>query len=98
MKKKILAAIAAGLICVSAAGCRNITYQEAVNKTSENNNDFCGGYFTELVKWKDDSVKNYYIVYANDTRVKYFIRDGGYQFGITPLYNIDGTLQIYNGE
>lgn len=29
MKKKILAAIAAGLICVSASGC-GTTYQEAI--------------------------------------------------------------------
>lgn len=38
---------------------------------------------------------NYYIVYAKDTKVKYFIERTGYQFGITPLYNADGTLQIY---
>lgn len=31
MKKKILAAIAAGLICVSASGC-GTTYQEAMDK------------------------------------------------------------------
>ena len=98
MKKKILAAIVAGLICVSAAGCGNVTYQEAINKTAENNKNFCGGYFTELVNWKDNNGRKYYIVYANDTKVKYFIRDGGYQFGITSLYNADGTLQVYDGE
>ena len=40
-------------------------------------------------------VNSYYIVYANDTKVKYFVKWTGYQFGITPLYNADGTLQIY---
>ena len=30
--------------------------------------------------------------------VKYFIYTNGYHFGITPLYNADGTLQVYDGE
>ena len=47
MKKKILAAIAAGLICVSAIGC-GTTYQEAVNKSEKGN--FGNGYFTEIKK------------------------------------------------
>lgn len=34
-------------------------------------------------------------MYANDTKVKYFVRQYGYEFGISPLYNADGTLQIY---
>lgn len=41
---------------------------------------------------------NYTIVYANDTKVKYFICSGYNQYGITPLYNADGTLQVYDGE
>lgn len=35
MKKKILAAIAAGLICVSASGC-GTTYQEAISANTAN--------------------------------------------------------------
>ena len=97
MKKKILAVIAAGLICVSVAGCEDITYQEAINKSTENNNDACNGYFTVLVKWAGDD-GGYRIIYANDTNVKYFIYDCGYRSGITPLYNADGTLQVYDGE
>ncbi len=38
----------------------------------------------------------YYIVYDKETKVKYYIR--GYGGGITPLYNADGTLQLYEGE
>lgn len=34
-------------------------------------------------------------VYANDTKVMYFIIYGDYGGGITPLYNADGTLQVY---
>lgn len=53
--------------------------------------DFGNGYFTVITEWD-----GYQIVYANDTKVKYLIFDSGmYRFGITPLYNADGTLQIY---
>ena len=97
MKKKILATIAAGLICVSVTGCGNITYQEAVNNTTESSDGYCGDYFTVLVKWAVDG-GTYRIVYAKDTKVKYFMYACGYHFGITPLYNTNGTLQIYDGE
>lgn len=96
MKKKILAMIAAGLICVLATGCKT-TYQEAINSTTKNSNGYCGDYFTVLVRWTAYS-GSYRIVYANDTNVKYFIYTNGYHFGITPLYNADGTLQVYDGE
>ena len=39
-----------------------------------------------------------YMVYAKDTHVKYMIVIGHYRAAITPLYNADGTLQIYEGE
>lgn len=94
MKKKILATIAAGLICVSAIGC-GTTYQEATNIPEKGN--FGNGYFTELAKW-NDGVLTFKIVYDNDTKVKYFIMNGNHTSGITPLYNADGTLQVYDGE
>ena len=41
----------------------------------------------------------YRTVYANDTQVKYLISEASYgSHAITPLYNADGTLQIYDGE
>ena len=93
MKKKILAAIAAGVICMSAAGCGK-SYQEAINNNTVNKTTVVDGYFTEIVKWGGI----YRIVYANDTKVKYLIIESYYKFGITPLYNADGTLQVYDGE
>lgn len=41
---------------------------------------------------------DYCIVYANDTKVKYLIGYYTNMFGITPLFNADGSLQIYNEE
>lgn len=94
MKKKILATIAAGLICMLAVGCGK-SYQEAISANTANGATRSNGYFTEIVKWDNGS---YTIVYANDTKVKYFIYSGYNQYGITPLYNADGTLQVYDGE
>lgn len=54
----------------------------------------CGNYFTTITEW-DDTTAYYKIAYAKDTKVKYLIIVSGYKFGITPLYNADGTLQVY---
>lgn len=97
MKKKILVIIMAAMMVatmVSIIGCTS--YQESVD-ISQENDLFCNGYFTAINKWNDWH-SNYYIVYANDTKVKYFITYNGNKFGITPLYNADGTLQVYDGE
>ena len=64
---------------------------------SQENDLFCNGYFTAINKWRDWNSR-YCIVYANDTKVKYFIAYSAKKFGITPLYNADGTLQVYDGE
>ncbi|MBQ4530160.1 MAG: hypothetical protein IJA36_06060 [Lachnospiraceae bacterium] len=73
-------------------GCGPSTYQESIS--TNNQKDYGNGYFTTVTEWSDE-YSQYYIVYANDTNVKYLIIEGRYQYGITPLYNADGTLQIY---
>ena len=48
-----------------------------------------------LNEWKDGDTA-YRIIYMKDTKVKYIVvDDGGSQVTITPLYNADGTLQVY---
>lgn len=89
MKKLISVALAVVMVvCLTAFGT---TYQEmtgrtenGTSKTSENE------YFTVITEWN-----GYRIVYANDTKVKYIIGHMRYSYGIFPLYNADGTLQIY---
>ena len=91
--KKILALL---LICViltfSLVGCGE-SYQEAI---TPDKNSVGLGYFTTVKHWGGGIYRDYYIIYANDTKVMYFATDGGQSFGITPLYNTDGTLQIYS--
>ena len=93
MKKQILIAALSVVMVVCLTGC-GTTYQEATGQTESNSSDdFGNGYFAVIAEWS-----GYKIVYAKDTKVKYLIgyRDYPYsQFGITPLYNADGTLQIY---
>lgn len=91
MRKKILAVAVAGMIGLSAAGCTS--YQQAANMPDKGTS-FGGGYFTLLTEWSDDG-RRCCVVYANDARVKYLIITGDTRSGITPLYNADGTLQIY---
>lgn len=95
MKKKLITLLIACLIVFSLIGC-GTSYQESMKQdgcyTTEK------GYFTTVKRWGGGIDHNYSIIYANDTRVMYLVVSSGYQFGITPLYNTDGTLQIYNGE
>lgn len=94
MKKKLLGIVLCVMLSISCVGCGK-SYQEA--KNTEYNEDYGGGYFTLLTTWNSGET-NYCIVYANDTNVKYLICINGYKYGITPLYNSDGTLQIYDGK
>lgn len=91
MKKRILSVALAVVMVVCLVGC-GTTYQEATGQAESNvSGDFGNGYFTVIAEWS-----GYKIVYAKDTKVKYLIINRSqYMSGITPLYNADGTLQIY---
>ena len=39
-----------------------------------------------------------HIVYDYDTKVMYYIWDGYNKIGISPIYNADGSVMIYEGE
>lgn len=95
MKKRLILLLTTLLLLFNVTGCGK-TYAEAIGETTGTSTG--GGYFTEIVKWRDEEGQAYQIVYANDTHVKYLISNSGYQYGITPLYNADGSLQIYEGE
>ena len=93
MKKRILSVALAVMMAVCLTGC-GTTSQEATGRAeTAKEESIGGGYFTVITSWGD--ANSFYIVYAKDTKVKYFVKWTGYQFGITPLYNADGTLQIY---
>lgn len=82
------------LLLLLSTGC-GTTYQEAIDTNT--NSDYANGYFTVVTEW-NDSGNVYRIVYANDTKVKYLIFTGGNRYAMTPLYNTDGTLQVYEED
>lgn len=75
-------------VCLLLTGCAT-GYEDAEEISKKEG----GGYFTTIKSWD-----RYQIVYANDTKVKYLIWDAANRGSITPLYNSDGSLQIYEGE
>lgn len=79
-------------VCLSLTGC-GTSYKDAEDTLETTG----GGYFTSIKEW-DGEEGVYKIVYANDTKVKYLICRSGYKGSITPLYNADGSLQIYEEE
>ena len=93
----LIIVIRAGLIIIKVMSDEKIpsTYTEdGTQLPATSDKDFCGGYFERINRWTDIE-GTYYIVYAKDTKVKYFVYKSGYRLSITPLYNADGTLQIY---
>lgn len=90
MKKAFIITIILLLIVIIHTGCTNRSYDNAETKKES----YAGGYFTEIKEWDDD----WYIVYANDTKVMYIIHSEYRSYGIAPLYNSDGSLQVYTGE
>lgn len=94
MNRKILAFLMCVILIIICSGCNsNITDKEAQNIQPEEKT-FAVGYFTVLKEWYEGRI-GYKIVYANDTKVKYFVIFSEKKADITPLYNADGTLQIY---
>lgn len=93
MKKKIALILILCLITAILCGC-STSYENASTLTDK---DF-GDYFSVLKEWYDSYMGDCKILYAEDTHVMYFYFDDNYTSGITPLYNADGTLQIYEGE
>lgn len=47
--------------------------------------------------YNDDSLGTE-VLYDKNTKVMYFAKWDYYQFGITPIYNADETVKLYNEE
>lgn len=96
MKKRIITILLAIAVTTTLlTGCgTSETYSDTEYLTQTTYESCAEGYFTVIKEWGEFS--KYKIVYANDTKVMYFLSESStYRFGITPLYNSDGTLQIY---
>lgn len=90
MKKGLLTLILG--IALVTTGCVEGT-DNSSQATKES--DYSEDIFVLEKEWVDSSLNNCSIVYDKDTKVKYFVVSNLYRFGITPLYNADGTLQLH---
>ena len=97
MKKKIIMGLSILTLALSTTvftGCADDSYSKKQDLTQSTHKGFADGYFTTVKEWEDKFDK-YKIVYANDTKVMCLICSSNNLFDITPLYNSDGTLQVY---
>ena len=69
--------------------------EEVVEETEQTN--IGGQCFITENKWYEGA-STYRVVYAIDTKVKYLVITGRYGSSVTPLYNADGTLQVFTEE
>ena len=90
MKKKILAAVLGLTLCFGMTGCTKGDIEPESN--------ILGNKYIDLVTIYKDDNHNTKVLYDKNTKVMYFVIWSGYQFGITPIYNSDGTVKLYDGE
>lgn len=83
MKKRLLTVALAVVMAVCLAGCE----QEVQDKSDKDSQSM----FVCV-----ETTTNWKVVYHKDTKVMYAVSNRRYSRGVfTPLYNEDGTLQIY---
>lgn len=87
MKKVLIAVLIVviiALLVIIPAGCKE--------QQEEFNSDFT----LVIVKYSPTPTTRYvYLCYDKETKVMYILSEPGV---LTPLYNADGTLRLYDGE
>ena len=89
MKKKILAVVLGLTLCLGMTGC--------TKGDIEPDSSILGNKYIDLVTIYKDNGCNTEVAYDKNTKVMYFFKRSSNQFGITPIYNSDGTVKLYDG-
>ena len=90
MKKKILAVVLGLTLCFGMTG---FTKGDIEPESS----CLANKYIDLVTIYKNDDYRTK-VLYDKNTKVMYFVQWSNYQFGITPIYNSDGTVKLYDGE
>lgn len=90
MKKKILAVVLGLTLCFGMTGCTKGDIEPESSRLANK-------YIDLVTIYKDDNHSTK-VLYDKNTKVMYFVIWSGYQFGITPIYNSDGTVKVYDGK
>ena len=85
MKKKILAVTLVLTLCFGMTGCGSVVWQTMVIPISK----------MRIISIQNNSI---YVLYDKNTKVMYLCVEGYNMMGITPIYNSDGTVKLYDGE
>lgn len=88
MKKKIAAIIVALSMCIGVTGC-NEAYKNGDYNFSHVDNEYI--HLITVCDKEDGNV----VAYDKDTKVLYLCVYGYNAIGITPIYNSDGSLKLY---
>lgn len=88
MKKKVLAVVLGVILCFCITGYTKGDVEPKNNKL--------GNKYIDLVTIYEDEMHGVEVCYDKNTKVMYFIKFKNSQFGITPIYNSDGTVKLYN--
>jgi nitrate reductase gamma subunit len=72
---------------LTACSTTTTTYEDYDKK-------FCNQFV--LIEEQHDFDKYVYIVYDIDTKVMYYVYDWGYEGGMLPIYNADGSIKVYD--
>ena len=89
MKKKLLIAIICSALCLGVTGCSKGDIEPEAY--------FYGNKYIDLVTVykREDLVGRSQVSYDRNTKVMYYIVKSGYGMAMTPIYNADGTLKLY---
>ena len=90
MKKKLLTAVILELALLGLTGC----YKGNTTPTSS----VIANKYIDLVEVYEDKkifMPSIYVYYDKNTKVMYFLMSGNVTSGITPIYNADGSLKLY---
>lgn len=85
--------IALGLtLCFGMTGCTK-------GDIEPESSDLANKYIDLVTVYRDDN-QEIEVYYDKNTKVMYFVKrsKSNRQFGITPIYNSDGTVKLYNEE
>lgn len=89
MKKKILVVVLGLTLCFGMTGCTKGDIEPKSSRLANKYIDLVTIYIGD---------RGTEVLYDKNTKVMYFVKWNNNQFGITPIYNSDGTVKLYDGE
>ncbi len=91
----LLSSLTSSLASADNVSTSSVEEEDIKEETEQTN--IGGQCFITKNKWYEGA-STYRVVYAIDTKVKYLVITGRYGSSVTPLYNEDGTLQVFTEE